>query len=73
MAKNKQQKKKEREKRVAQKKIAAAAKRRTQKKATTESQQTVSGRPRVMGASAPKNQPVVSNKKNTFTQRRSGG
>ena len=72
MAKNKQQKKKEREKRVAQKKIAAA-KKRSSEKATKESQQSIPGRSRVMGVAAPKTKPVVTNKKNTFTQRRSGG
>jgi len=73
MAKNKQQKKKEREKLVAQKKLAIAAKKRTQDKATKDSQQTSSSRTRVMGSTAPKTKPIVSNKKNTFTQRRSGG
>ena len=73
MAKNKQQKKKERERRVAQKKLAAAAKKRAQEKTTKESQKTVPERTKLMTAAIPKTDYVPTNKKSSFTQRRSGG
>ncbi|QDU09025.1 hypothetical protein [Gimesia aquarii] len=73
MAKNKQQKKKERERRVAKKKLAASAKKRTQEKSTNESQKGVLDRSSLMKAAVPKPDRVVTNKKSTFTQRRTGG
>ncbi len=73
MAKNKQQKKKERERRVAQKKLAAAEKKRVQEKITKESQKTVPERTKLMTEAVPKTDFVPTNKKSSFTQRRSGG
>ncbi|MBT4866939.1 MAG: hypothetical protein HON53_17690 [Planctomycetaceae bacterium] len=76
MAKNKQQKKKDRERRVAQKKLATAAKRREQKKTETEkeSQKPASERAKLMKEAVPKpNRAPTTNKKSTFTQRRTGG
>ncbi len=73
MAKNKQQKKKERERRVAKKKLAAATKRRTQEKTTIDSSRTVSNKTPFTKTSVPKTDHVVTSKKSTFTQRRSGG
>ena len=74
MAKNKQQKKKERERRVAQKKLADATRKRAQTKAAKESEKTVSKTKNTMTSAAiPKIDYVPDNKKNPFTQRRSGG
>lgn len=73
MAKNKQQKKKDREKRVAKEKHAAAAKKRTQEKSTNESKKMVPDRAQLMRSAVPKADNVVTAKKNTFTQRRTGG
>jgi hypothetical protein len=73
MAKNKQQKKKERERRVAQKKLATAAKKRAQEKTTKESQKPAPKRTKLMTAAVPKTDFVATNKKSSFTQRRSGG
>ncbi len=73
MAKNKQQKKKERERRVAQKKLAATAKKRAQEKTTKQPQKTVPERTKLMTAAVPKTDYVPTNKKDHFTQRRSGG
>jgi len=73
MAKNKQQKKKERERRVAKKKLDAAAKKRSLEKSSKESQKNVPERTKMMTAAVPKNDRVVTNRKNSFTQRRTGG
>lgn len=73
MAKNKQQKKKEREKRVAKKKLAADAKKRAQEKTTKETQKKIPDRAGLMKSAVPKANPVTTNKKSTFTQRRTGG
>lgn len=73
MAKDKQQKKKERERRVAKKKLAADAKKRTQEKTSNESQKGVLGRANLTKTAVPKPDRVVTNKKSTFTQRRTGG
>jgi len=74
MAKKKQQqKKKDREKRVAKEKHAADAKKRTQEKTAKASLKPATQRSQIMSAAVPKPNPVVTNKKNTFTQRRTGG
>jgi hypothetical protein len=74
MAKDKQRKKKERERRVAQEKLAAAARKRAQSKTTKETSQTDSRTKKLMESAAlPKTKHIPTNKKNPFTQRRSGG
>ena len=73
MAKDKQQKKKERERRVAQKKLVDAAKKRAQEKTTKEPPKTATARTKRVLAPASKTAHVPTSKKNSFTQRRSGG
>jgi len=73
MAKNKQAKKKERERRVAQKKLAAAARKRDQKNAGQETPNIVPERTRLMTSGVPKTDYVPTTRKNSVTQRRSGG
>ena len=77
MAKNKQQKIKERERRVAKKKLADAEKRRAQLKTASESQSSIPRSSKIMAAAIPKTDRITSNrsvsKKDSFTQRRSGG
>lgn len=74
MANKKDKKKKDREKRVAQKKIAAAAKRREQEKAADEPKKGVTSRTKTMTSAVAKPTRVAAtNKKSTFTQRRTGG
>ncbi len=73
MPKSKQQKKKDREKRVAKEKHAANAKKRTQEKTAKASMKPATQRSQTMSAAIPKPNPVVSSKKSTFTQRRTGG
>jgi hypothetical protein len=74
MAKNKQAKKKERERRVAQKKLAAAAQKREQE--TTGKKdlpKTFPGKSQLMTSAVPKADYIPTAKKNSVTQRRSGG
>ena len=73
MPKSKQQKKKDREKRVAKEKHAANAKKRTQEKTAKASMKPATQRSQTMSAAIPKHNHVVSSKKSTFTQRRTGG
>lgn len=74
MAKNKQQKKKDREKRVAKKKHLEDMKKKTQEKTDQESKKSVPARAKIMQSAVPQTNNVVNtNKKSTFTQRRTGG
>ncbi|QDT92655.1 hypothetical protein [Gimesia algae] len=74
MAKNKIQKKKDREKRVAKKKLAEKATRVAQEKTTQESKKPLPERAKLMRSAVPKAEnPANASKKNTFTQRRTGG
>jgi len=73
MAKNKQAKKKERERRVAQKKLAEAARKRDQKDTGRENQNFLPERTRLMTSGVPKTDYVPETRKNSVTQRRSGG
>lgn len=73
MAKNKQQKKKDREKRVAKEKHAADTKKRTTEKTNLESKKPLPARTQLMRSAVPKADKPVAAKKNTFTQRRTGG
>jgi hypothetical protein len=73
MAKNKQAKKKERERRVAQKKLAVAAQKREEEVTKKELPKTFPGKAKLMTAAVPKADYVPVAKKNSVTQRRSGG
>ncbi|MFP6764531.1 MAG: hypothetical protein VB858_12965 [Planctomycetaceae bacterium] len=73
MAKNKQAKKKERERRVAQKKLAESARKRDQKTTHEGLPNSVPERTRLMTSGVPKADYVPATRKNSVTQRRSGG
>ena len=73
MAKNKQAKKKERERRVAQKKLAAAAQKREQEPTKNDLPKTFPGKSQLMTSAVPKVDHIPAVKKNSVTQRRSGG